>query len=91
MLAILSDGAQKATFAKYHAPVFRSLKVLNLHRGLDLKRNQHSFTPLRDTPATRKRRLQKRLQEISDRSEQELVAIMKSIEKVKDTFRINKP
>jgi hypothetical protein len=56
-----------------------------------MKRKQQPTPPPRDTPATRKRRLQQRLQEISDKSEQELSAIMKSIEKVKSTFRSQKP
>jgi len=56
-----------------------------------MKRNQHASPKPKDTPATRKRRLQQRLHELSDRSEQEMAAIMKSIEKLKSTFRSNKP
>lgn len=52
-----------------------------------MKKKQKPFTPPRETPATRKRRLQQRLQELSDRSEQELAALMKSVEKVKSAFR----
>jgi len=44
-----------------------------------------------DTPATRKKRLQQRLQEISDKSEQEMAALMKSLEKVKDNLKPKKP
>lgn len=56
-----------------------------------MKKNQQPFIPPRDTPATRKRRLQQRLQEISDKSEQELNALIQSIDKVKDAFRPKKP
>lgn len=59
-----------------------------------MKKNQHRFTPPRDTPATRKRRLQERLQELSDKSERELAALMQSIDKVRDnlkTKRRNRP
>jgi diadenosine tetraphosphate (Ap4A) HIT family hydrolase len=52
-----------------------------------MKKKQKPFTPPKETPATRKRRLQQRLQELSDRSEQELAALMKSVEKVKSAFR----
>jgi hypothetical protein len=44
----------------------------------------------KDTPATRKQRLQQRLQEISIKSEQELAAIIKSVDKVKSSFRHKK-
>jgi len=54
-----------------------------------MKRNQQPLHLPKDTPATRKRRLQQRLQEISDKSEKELRAITKSLEKVKSTFRSN--
>lgn len=52
-----------------------------------MKRNQPSFSAPDDTPATRKKRLQQRLAEISDRSEKELRAISKSLEKVRTSFR----
>lgn len=55
-----------------------------------MKKNQPSHIPPRDTPATRKRRLQQRLQEISDKSEQELTTLMKSLDKVKSAFRSDK-
>jgi hypothetical protein len=55
-----------------------------------LKRNQKNIPPPIDTPASRKRRLQKRLQEINARSEQELANIMKSIEQIKSQFKSNK-
>ena len=55
-----------------------------------MKRNQRGTIPPRDTPATRKRRLQERLQEISDKSELELNTLIKSLEKVKTAFRIEK-
>lgn len=55
-----------------------------------MKKKQQSFTTPRDTPATRKRRLQQRLQEISDKSEQELLGLMKSLDKVKSAFRTDK-
>ena len=48
-------------------------------------------TPPKDTPATRKKRLQERLLEISERSDKELSALMKSLDKVKTAFRSNKP
>jgi hypothetical protein len=56
-----------------------------------MKRNQQANPTPKDTPATRKRRLQQRLRELSDRSEQEMTSIMKSVEKLKSTFRSNKP
>ncbi|HSX30352.1 MAG TPA: hypothetical protein VLE99_00340 [Candidatus Saccharimonadales bacterium] len=55
-----------------------------------MKRKQHPVTPAKDTPAIRKRRLQQRLQEISEKSERELAALMKSINKVKSSFRPKK-
>jgi predicted house-cleaning noncanonical NTP pyrophosphatase (MazG superfamily) len=55
-----------------------------------MKSNQRKTPEPRDTPATRKRRLQQRLQELSDKSEQELAALMKSVEKVKSAFRNDK-
>lgn len=56
-------------------------------KGAIVKRNQRTFRQPADTPATRKRRLQARLQEISDKSEQELAALMKSFDKVKSTLK----
>lgn len=55
-----------------------------------MKSNQPGYIQPRDTPATRKRRLQQRLQEISDKSEKELAALMKSLERVKSTFHSGK-
>jgi len=52
-----------------------------------MKKHPKGFTTPKDTPATRKRRLQQRLQELSDKSEQEIAAIMKSVEKVKSALR----
>lgn len=54
-----------------------------------MKRNQKPTIIPKDTPATRKRRLQQRLQEISDKSEKELRALTKSLDKVKSAFRSN--
>ena len=51
-----------------------------------MKRNQPSFSAPDDSPATRKKRLQQRLAEISDRSEKELRAITKSLDKVRTNF-----
>ena len=55
-----------------------------------MKSNQQKLPNPKDTPSTRKRRLQQRLQELSDRSEQELAAILKTVEKVKANFRPDK-
>lgn len=55
-----------------------------------MKRNQQSHPPEADTPATRKRRLQKRLQEISDMGEKELAGIKKSIDQIKQSFKPKK-
>ncbi len=52
-----------------------------------MKKHPKGFITPKDTPATRKRRLQQRLQELSDKSEQEIAAIMKSVEKVKSALR----
>jgi hypothetical protein len=52
-----------------------------------MKKKQHPFTSPRDTPATRKRRLQERLQELSDKSERELTALIQSLDKVKASFK----
>ncbi len=56
-----------------------------------MKQNRHPLTSVHDTPATRKYRLQQRLQEISARSEQELAALLKAVEKVKSSIRSEKP
>ncbi|MEJ0072880.1 MAG: hypothetical protein WDN27_02210 [Candidatus Saccharibacteria bacterium] len=55
-----------------------------------MKRKQASQPQLKDTPATRKRRLQQRLQELSAKSEKELGILMKSVEKVKSSLRPEK-
>ena len=55
-----------------------------------MKKNQQPSDPHKDTPATRKRRLQKRLDELSNKSEQELAALMRSVEKVKKTLHSDK-
>jgi hypothetical protein len=52
-----------------------------------MKRNQLNLPAPKDTPSTRKRRLQQRLQEISERSELEMAALIKSVEKLKDGLR----
>lgn len=51
-----------------------------------MNKNNKPVRPAHDTPATRKKRLQQRLKEISDKSEQELAALMKSVEKVKTSL-----
>lgn len=51
-----------------------------------MKRNQKTFIRPKDTPATRKKRLQERLLEITQRSEKELAAIMQSIDKLKSSI-----
>jgi len=56
-----------------------------------MKREQPNTPRPKDTPATRKKRLAARLQEISDKSEQELRALTKSLDKVRSTFRPQKP
>ncbi len=56
-----------------------------------MKRNQLTNPALKDTPSTRKRRLQARLHELSNISEQELKVLMKSVEKVKAAFSSKKP
>ena len=57
---------------------------------LPMKRNQKSTPEPQDNPSTRKRRLQKRLQELSDRSDREMAALMKSVERMKASLRSNK-
>jgi len=56
-----------------------------------MKSNHKNFPSPKDTPATRKRRLQQRLNEISEKSEQELVALKKTVDKVKAAFKSKKP
>jgi hypothetical protein len=46
--------------------------------------------PPRDTPATRKHRLQQRLQELDAQNEREMNALARSIERIKATFRRSK-
>jgi|GEM_PF-1949785 len=58
---------------------------------LDMKKHHKPLMPPRDTPATRKRRLQERLQELSDKSEKELNALIQSIDKVKASLKSKKP
>lgn len=55
-----------------------------------MKRNEQANAKPKDTPVTRKRRLQQRLRELSDRSDQEMANVMKSIEKLKSAFRSDK-
>lgn len=55
-----------------------------------MKKRKRQSTPV-DTPATRKERLQQRLKELSDHSEQELAALMRTVEKAKSALRANKP
>ncbi len=63
----------------------------NIDQGaLAMKRKQPAHSEPKDTPATRKRRLQQRLQELSDRSEREMAALAKSLDKVKKSFRTKK-
>lgn len=45
----------------------------------------------KDSPAARKRRLKQRLREMNERNDREMNALMKSIERVKSTFRPKKP
>lgn len=52
-----------------------------------MKSNKKKFPPPKDTPATRKQRLQQRLQEISDKSDREIAALMTSVNKVKAAFK----
>jgi hypothetical protein len=62
----------------------------NAQGALPMKSNRKNFPSPKDTPATRKRRLQQRLKEISEKSEQELAAIKKSVDKVKAAFKPKK-
>jgi len=55
-----------------------------------MKRKQRNPPVLKDTPATRKQRLQQRLQEISDKSDKEIAALIKSVNKVKAAFKPKK-
>lgn len=52
-----------------------------------MKSKQPNIPQPRDTPPTRKRRLQQRLNELTDSSEKELAALMNTINKVKTAFR----
>ncbi len=52
-----------------------------------MKRKQRRLPSPKDTPATRKQRLQQRLQEISDKGEREIAAIVKSVNKVKTSLK----
>jgi hypothetical protein len=53
-----------------------------------VKKNAKPSGVPRDTPATRKHRLQQRLKELSDQSDQELTALMQSLEKVKESLKL---
>lgn len=55
-----------------------------------MKRKQHNEIEPKDTPSTRKRRMQSRLKELSERSDRELAILMTSIEKMKANLRNNK-
>ena len=55
-----------------------------------MKKNPKRLISVHDDPATRKRRLQQRLQELNDKTERELDDLMKSVEKVKSTLRPNR-
>jgi hypothetical protein len=77
-----------------HDQNYPAQKLSRLHTSLMpqkalpyLKRKQKPLQTVKDTPATRKQRLQQRLQEISDKSEQEIAALIKSVDKVKATFK----
>jgi len=59
------------------------------NRAFSMKRQRKPDLP-KDTPATRKRRLQQRLREMNDRNEKELSALMKSVERLKSTLRSKK-
>jgi len=56
-----------------------------------MKRDRLVFPPIRDTPATRRRRLQRRLQEINAQTEREIAALTKSVEKIKSAHQSNNP
>jgi hypothetical protein len=55
-----------------------------------VKRKQKNFHQPKDTPATRKQRLQQRLQELSDKSDREIAALLRSVDRVKTSFRLKK-
>jgi len=57
---------------------------------MTMKNHQRNISPPHDTPATRKRRLQARLQEITEKSEQEMATLMKSLDKVRASFKAQK-
>ena len=54
------------------------------------KRKKPLSTPF-DTPATRSRRLQQRLKELSDHSDQELAALMRAVDRIKSALHTEKP
>lgn len=58
--------------------------------GVHMKKRKKQLVPV-DTPATRKERLQQRLKELTDHSEQELATLMNAVEKAKSALRSNKP
>jgi hypothetical protein len=55
-----------------------------------MKRDYKNLPSSHDTPVVRKRRLQKRLKEMSAKSEQELLNVMRSIEQIKSSFKTGK-
>jgi len=55
-----------------------------------VKRNQKNFHQPKDTPATRKQRLQQRMQELSDKSDREIAALMRTVDRVKTSFSLKK-
>ena len=52
-----------------------------------MKHNSQPNRTPKDAPAARKRRLQQRLREISERNDREMNALMRSVERIKSTFR----
>jgi len=54
-----------------------------------MKQKPTPRTP-KDTPATRKKRLQQRLKEMSERNDREMSALMKSVGKIKSALRSKK-
>jgi hypothetical protein len=73
------------------AALHRLVGSQNTHKEVPSMKRPKQIRQAPDTPATRKKRLQQRLQEISDKSEQEMAALMKSLEKVKDNLKPKKP
>ncbi|HSX42945.1 MAG TPA: hypothetical protein VLF59_02565 [Candidatus Saccharimonadales bacterium] len=55
-----------------------------------MKRNQKNFHQPQDTPATRKQRLQQRMQELSDKSDREIASLMRTVDRIKTSFRPKK-